>query len=242
MNSVATEVRRDKPRLLNSHQRRRVPTIAKPEQLSLQNMLERFVHVATGPQIVDVSNVYRRWRPFEFDAAYAHCIEIADKRAVPLTTKWRQSPDRMAVHAMTFHPAKEQFFEDERGVSHLNVWRKPLWPEVDHALADPFFEHLAYLLPDPVQREAFTEWSAHAVQQPAVRPHHHFLLLAPNEGTGRGWIYEVYRRLWSDRHVGDIDLHRLMDESFNSELSAKIIMAVQEVRAPPRSATRTASD
>jgi hypothetical protein len=206
--------------------------LARPEQLTLADMLERFVHVATGPQIVDMSNVYQRWRPCEFEAAYAHCIEVADKRAVPLTTKWRQSPDRMVAHAMTFHPGKEQFFRDERGVTHLNIWQEPTWPQVDPKLAAPFFEHLEYLLPDEVQREAFIEWLAHAVQHSEVRPHYHFLLLAPTEGTGRGWVYEVCRRLWSDRHVGDIDLHRLMDENFNSELSGKIIMAVQEVRAP----------
>jgi hypothetical protein len=82
------------------------------------------------------------------------------------------------------------------------------------------------------QRTDLLDWLAHAAQNPAVRPHFHFLLIAAQEGTGRSWLVEILRRLWGERHAGETDLHRLMDDSFNSMLSGKILMAVHEVKAP----------
>jgi hypothetical protein len=40
------------------------------------------------------------------------------------------------------------------------------------------------------------------------------------------------RGVLGDRHVGQVDLHRLLDDTFNSELSCKVMMVVSEVRAP----------
>jgi hypothetical protein len=206
--------------------------VTRPEDLSVTEMLERFVHVATGPQIVDTGNVYRRFRPREFHEYFAHSYSIIGKHAMQHTVAWGRAKQRKAVHAMTFHPGRPQVFKDERGLAHLNIWQEPTWPAADPRLAAPFFDHLAYLIPDPVQREAFTDWWAHAVQQPAVRPHHHFLLLASREGTGRSWLEDLARRLWSERHATQTDLHRLLDADFNAELSGKIMVGVQEVHAP----------
>jgi hypothetical protein len=88
------------------------------------------------------------------------------------------------------------------------------------------------LIPNQKQREDLLDWLAHAAQHPETRPHFHFLLVAAQEGTGRSWLVEILRRLWGERHAGETDLHRLLDDSFNSLLSAKILMAVHEVKAP----------
>ena len=202
-----------------------------PESLTLEQMHERFVHVTRGPLIVDTSNTYRRLRPGEFSAAYAHNKVIFEKKAVPVTALWSQSEQRMTADCLTFHPGQGQFYA-ERGLRHLNIWSPPSWPAANPAGATPFLEHLAYLVPDHRQREDLLDWLAHAAQRPEVRPHFHFLLVAAKEGTGRSWLAEVLRRLWGERHAGETDLHRLLDDNFNSILSGKILMAVQEVKAP----------
>ena len=207
------------------------PEGSRPEILTLDEMLVRFVHVARGPMIVDVENTNRRLRPGEFSAAYAHLKIIIDKKAVPITSLWAQSERRMIADCMTFHPGQGQFFR-ERGLTNLNFWAPPTWPDADAARAASFLEHLAYLIPDQAQREDLLDWLAHAAQRPEVRPHFHFLLVAAQEGTGRSWLVEVLRRLWGERHAGETDLHRLLDDAFNSQLSGKILMAVHEVKAP----------
>ncbi|HTT41329.1 MAG TPA: DUF5906 domain-containing protein, partial [Burkholderiales bacterium] len=205
--------------------------VSAPESLSLDEMRARFVHVARGPLIVDMGNTYRRLRPAEFAAAYAHNKVTIGQKAVPVTALWAQSAERMAVDCLAFHPGAEQFFI-ERGLRHLNLWSPPQWPAVDTAAAEPFTEHLEYLIPGAREREDLLDWLAHAAQRPAVRPHFHFLLVAAQEGTGRSWLAEILRRVWGERHAGEIDLHHLLDDPFNSMLSGKILMAVHEVKAP----------
>jgi Family of unknown function (DUF5906) len=205
--------------------------VARPESLTLEEMLDRFVHVAKGPLIVDLNNTHRRLRPGEFSAAYAHNKLMIEKKAVPITALWSGSEQRMVADCMTFHPGEQQFFV-ERGLRHLNIWAAPRWPVVDLKVAAPFIEHLQYLIPEDRQREDLLDWLAHAAQQPEVRPHFHFLLVAAQEGTGRSWLAEALGSLWGERHAGAVDLHRLMDDTFNSTLSGKILMAVHEVKAP----------
>lgn len=205
---------------------------ARPESLTVEDMLARFVHVARGPLIIDRHNTYRRLRPTEFAAAYAHNKIILEKKAVPVTALWAQSCDRMTADCLTFHPGEGPFFT-EKGLRHLNIWNPPAWPEIaDPSDAQPFLEHLAYLIPDAKQREDLLDWLAHAAQKPEVRPHFHFLFVAAQEGTGRSWLADVLANLWGEAHAGSVDLHRLLDDAFNSVLSGKILMSVHEVKAP----------
>src|SRR5258708_27542210 len=140
-------------------------------------MLARFAHVASGPTIVDTTNTTRMFKTAEFAAAYAHCRFMSGKTLMSITELWSKSKDRMTADCIGFHPAKEQFFT-ETGRQHLNLWNPLIWPRSPAVLAQPFFDHLVYLIPDERDRESFIDWMAHAIQQPAVRPHFHFLLIA----------------------------------------------------------------
>lgn len=228
---MATEI--DDVQLLESARQAagRPKNEARPESLSLPEMLERFVHIAKGPVIVDAMNTYRKLRVGEFTATYAHCkVPVGDK-TMPITSLWAQSDQRMTAHCLTFHPGEDQFYI-EHGLRHFNIWSPPDWPAADLGLAVTFTQHLAYLIPDTRQREDLLDWLAHAAQRPEIRPHFHFLLVAAQEGTGRSWLADLLVTLWADRHAGSTDLHQLMDDNFNSELSGKILMAVHEVKAP----------
>jgi hypothetical protein len=203
-----------------------------PERLSLSDMLARFVHIAKGPQIVDLNNIRRAWRTHEFAAAFAHCRQRSDDKTVPITVLWSRSSKRKTADARTFNPAESQFFV-EHGLRQFNTWIAPNWPGTAAEYAAPFFEHLEYLIPDARGREDLIDWLAHAVQKPGLRPHYHFLLVAQSsEGTGRSWIGDLMRRLFGERHAGDIDLHKLLGDQFNSELAGKVVMTVHEVKAP----------
>lgn len=210
------------------------PVVTKRETLSLDAMLARFVQIAKGPLIVDLNNTACRLRPNEFAAAYAHCREQIGNASVPITALWSQHAERMSADVLTLNPAEGQFFTDDRGLRHFNTWCPPSWPQTAATFAKPFFDHLTYLIPEQRSRDDLIDWLAHAAQTPAVRPHFHFLLVAQTaEGTGRSWLADLMVRLFSPRHAGAIDLHRLLNETFNSELSGKVVMGVHEVRAPP---------
>ena len=204
----------------------------RPETMTPDEMLERFVHVARGPMIVDRRNTSRRMRPHEFAAAYAHLKITIDKKALQVTSLWSQSDRRILADDLTFHPGRGPFYV-ERGMTHMNLWDPPTWPETGIAQAAIFLEHLEYLIPDQVQREDLLDWLAHAVQRPEVRPHFHFLLIAPQEGTGRSWLGDLFVRLWGTRHADQVDLHSLMEDAFNSKLTCKVMLVVHEAKAAP---------
>lgn len=207
------------------------PDVTKPEILTLEEMFARFVHISSGPMIVDKDNPQRRMQPKEFTATYGHLKMVVEKKAVPLTSLWQQSEKRMVVDCLTFHPGESTFFADN-GLRHLNLWSPPTWPEVDLAKAKPFFDHVDYLIPTETERNHFLDWLSHAVQKPAERPHFHFLFLASNEGTGRSWIADLGVKMWSLQYADSVDIHKLLEDNFNAELSRKILMSVHEVMAP----------
>jgi len=209
-----------------------------PELLTLDDMLERFVHVSKGPQIIDVTNIRRSYTEHEFSSAYAHCRKREKNeegevtKTIPYTKLWTSNKQRKSADVRTFNPNKAQFFA-ENGLRLFNSWCAPVWPQVDEEYAAPFFEHIDYLIPNKKSRNDLLDWFAHAVQKPGERPHYHFLLLSQtNEGIGRSWLVDLFMRLFTERHANQIDLHRLIDDTFNSELSGKIIMGVNEVRVP----------
>lgn len=207
------------------------PLEALPEKLTLDEMLQRFVHVTRGPIIVDISNTNRRLRPGEFHAAYAHNKILIGKNEVPISRLWYESPLRKTGDVMGFNPSEGRFFHAD-GLLNLNSWKQATWTGGDPDEAILFIEHLEFLIPDARQRTDYIDWLADAAQNPARRPHFHFLLIAAKEGTGRSWLAQVLERLWGPQHAGSVDLHRLLDDSFNSILAGKIILNVHEVKAP----------
>lgn len=203
------------------------------EALSLEEMLRRWVHLARGPLLVDSANPRRKLRPGEFHALYAHC-----KTSGALTSKlWAADQKRACADDLGFDPDRGPFYRQDGKVL-FNQWRKPEWPRLadpDYAsdLAALFFAHFEFLVPDQQERNDLLDWLAATVQQPGTRPHRHFVLVATRQGMGRSWIGEVLRRLFTEHHAAEVDLHSLLEDQFNSTLSCKVIVTVHEVKAPP---------
>jgi Family of unknown function (DUF5906) len=202
----------------------------KAEQLSVEDMLKRFVYVAREPIIVDLSNVSIKWRPHAFHGKYAASIEGSGKNAAPASRLWAAHPNRSDTYDIGFDPSEPRFFQ-HGGKTLLNMWTEPEWPDVDVVHAQPFIGHLEFLIPDSKSRNDLLDWLAATAQQPGIRPHYHFLLLAEPEGTGRSWLGDALREIWSNDYAISVDMHRLLDDNFNSELSRKVIVYVNEIKA-----------
>jgi hypothetical protein len=230
------EQRRDHERLKavivkpnEPEQRKSDRTDPTAERITLDEMLARFVHVTKGPAVIDRGPSRNVWRPHEFVAKYAQCSD--GKRA--LTTDWFAHPDRIVVDDVTFDPAESEY-PMLQSVRFFNLWREP---QHDATLAipggaQPFLEHVAYLIPNRREASDLIDYLAHCVQQPGVRPHYHFLLVTAATGTGRGWIGALLRKLFGRKYAVETDLHRLIADSFNDILSGAITVVCNEVKAP----------
>jgi len=227
------EQRRDEAQLnqqrKNGHKRKTTANQPAAEQITLPEMLRRFVQVTKGPMVIDRGPSRNVWRPHEFAALYAHCT--AGKK--PITTEWFTHPNRIVVDDVTFDPAEGEY-PVLQAVRYFNLWREP---QHDLTLAipggaDPFVDHIEYLIPDAKEARDFLDYLAHCVQFPGVRPHFHFLLMTSQTGTGRGWVGALLRKLLGRKYAVETDLHRLIADNFNDILSGAITVVCNEVKAP----------
>ena len=199
------------------------------ETLQFAEMVERFVHVTKGPLVVDRGLGRQMWRPHEFAAKYAHCRSGRDA----VTAEWFASANRIVVDDVTFDPSEGEYIVSQ-GVTYYNLWREPRHSPalVVPGAEQPFLDHIEYLIPQAQEARDLIDYLAHAVQRPGVRPHIHFLLVAPVTGTGRSWIGALLRRLFGPKYAVEADLHRLIGDSFNDILSGAITVVCNEVKAP----------
>jgi hypothetical protein len=204
------------------------------EILPVSDMLRRFVLIEKGPTIVDRLNPRNKWRSAEFKATFAaSTTRTDDEKRVANSTLWLTHRNRVTAYDISFDPGEGTFFQ-RNGQSLLNMWNEPNWPDdVDVALATPFLAHIDFLVPDKKERADLLDWLAAMVQQPGVRPHFHFLLFTECQGIGRSWLGDCLRELWGEEHATHVDLHQLFEDSFNPQLSRKILVYVSETKAPP---------
>jgi hypothetical protein len=99
------------------------------------------------------------------------------RQSLAAAKEWHGSEDRMEADAMYFDPSQERIFTGRDGLTHFNLWERPLWAEVSTELANAFIDHVAYLIPDERCRDDFLDWLA------APRSGCHS---APCSGSGTG--------------------------------------------------------
>ena len=85
-----------------------------------------------------------------------------------------------------------------------------------------------YLFGDDATR--FLDWLAHIEQRPGELPHHGWLHISPEHGTGRNWLASVIARLWKGYVAPNFDLSGMLRTGFNGALSRKLIAIVDEIR------------
>ncbi len=172
-------------------------------------MLVRFVHVARGPIIIDITNTYRRLRPGEFSAAYAHHKVVIERKAVPVTVLWSQSERRMSVDCLTFHPGASTVLPRAGAAAPQHLVTTVL------AATDARQRRHFCTLRVPHSGSAPARGPARLARarRPTtrVRPHFHFLLVAAQEGTGRSWLAKSCAGVGRAACRRD-DLHRLLDD------------------------------
>lgn len=209
-----------------------------PPDLSLDEMLRQCLWLAEG----DVVGYIGGQRPVfigyrEFRNLTSAAATLAEGKLTPTAILWQRHPRRRSVMTRTFRPGAAEICLSPDGLSAVNTWRPLSRP----ALAgDPslFLEHLAYLIPENEEREAFLNWLAHIEQRPGVLPHFGWLHVAEHTGTGRNWLASVLARVWQGYVAPNVDLSDLLESQFNGQLAGRILAIVDEVQTDAESGYR----
>lgn len=221
------------------------PTL--PLIMTLKEMEERLVWVGSGPGAV-VDRVTGRIRKKDTAsteyAASTYKIGTGKKeKEIPALKIWFAMPERTSVDTIAWVPGEDQICAPPEALegtkTAFNTWQglhpMPV-PDDWERMAQPFLDHVAYLVPDEIQRRRFIQWLAHIVQHPEVLPHTSYLMVTPTTGVGRNLLASILVRVLKGHVAVGVSLPDLLEgKGFNGRLSRKLLCIVDEAREGPNS-------
>ena len=171
------------------------------------------VYPLDGTAPMTVANMKLKYAPYVL-------VEVGPKGGVTKTHPvdiWREHPDRVDLAGAAYMPwSKERLvWNDTLGGLTLNTYRAPVHGEPGGGLElwEAFLEHL---LPDASERAWLVNKLAAKAQKPAV-PGVATLLVASQQGTGRGTLFQIIEGLFGERNCITLDRNKL----FGSEGQAQ---------------------
>ncbi len=167
--------------------------------------LEQYVYIGEGPQVGDLAHPENTMTLHEFHEQHKNKFYYGGKsgtQQVYYSRLWQGSADRLTAHAKRWHPAEDRLFT-ENGCQYLNTYVDPTTgaETVDESLLDPVLEHLHYMFPEHKDYEHVLDFMAWTRCKPEVRIQHALLHIAPNEGTGRGWLATFMKAVFMNKYV-----------------------------------------
>jgi hypothetical protein len=243
---ASLETERERSLRIGREGEHRVPT---QRVMSGSEMLEELVFLADGARVAFLHEP-RFAQPFNefkhFSAASVDTVEGKNaSRKVHRAALWLEHPERKTVRTQTFAPGRGPICENPDGDIALNTWRPRVaaapsnWSDI----AAPFFEHVAYLVPDERERERFLDWLAHIEQEPGTLPHSHYLLVAKQTGIGRNWLAYALARCFAGYTALGFDLAESLRSGFNGALSQRLLAVVDELHeGGPGASTRAGAE
>lgn len=219
-----------------------------PFELALDKCLARFVFLP-GPNVV--GDILKRgednWT-ISMDAfktrLYPWFQEVAKGRTTAverLDHTWRQMPHRMIAEDAVMRPEMpEPFFQDERGLSFVNTYRRPSFPEGGSSLLG--HDLLRKLIPDQRERQWLKQWLAKKWESPETRGHGVIMVATDEYGTGRGTFLKLMAKIFGDSLVASIDFNTFAGKTYQSQynnwISDSLIVAIEEAQETTPGETR----
>ena len=189
------------------------------EQDAEGEFLERYVYVAEGDYVHDLSDL-PHGKPFamkafrNYTAKIIKTIEVPAptmsqpdrviEKVVPVHKRWLVNLERKEARAFIYKPGKPKILKDANGESFINTFHMPEFAnpcptgedgkpdeKCQGELLDTFFRHMEYIIPVEEEREWFYSWMAVNIQRPGKKSKVTPLLIATDHGTGRGWISQL---------------------------------------------------
>lgn len=204
--------------------------------MSGTEMLEEMIFIEEGSRVSFIAEP-RYTLPFsEFKAAFAASVDVTKsptgkKSAVHRAQQWLAHAERKSVRTQTFAPGRGAICVSPENVLAQNLWvaRVEKVPTNWREIAQPFFDHVDYLVPDASERCRFLDWLAHIEQQPGQLPSTHYLLIAKQTGIGRNWLAYALARTFAGHVALGFDLGEALRSGFNGALSETLLAVVDEL-------------
>lgn len=208
-------------------------TLPTADNITLAQALQRFVLIADQQFVYDRIHPRRSLKYPSWQALYAASkVEVINEetkkpKMIPVSKLWLDDPKRKSTHTITFRAGHPEFTISPKKLPAMNTWS-----DFDRSgdASDPalFVSHVHRLFGD--RADDFLDWLAHIEQNPGVLPHTCWLHVSPHTGTGRNWMASVLVRVWAGHVAPNLELSRMLDATFNDELSEALLAIVDEIR------------
>ena len=198
------------------------------EDQSLDEWLERFLYIEAQSRVIDtrIAGVDAEYTLGEFKNSKSN---VRVGKSAKLSQKWMESPHRQTIRDTIYKPCEEKVIK-EKGTKKYNLFTpSDLEPadSVDVTKIAEFKQHLEILFPKVVHRKVFEQWFAMTVQQPGVRIPWCPLLIS-DQGTGKGFIFQVLSKLLGP-HNTQMVLPDRLDSQFNSYMAESTLVCFDEM-------------
>lgn len=218
-----------------------------PPQLTIDEMLERFRYIEKSTAIVDAKTgvIYPSdtVASKKFTSSVTTIAGADDKpKQLPTFKLWFSDPRRVDRQNVNWLPNGDEKLRslDHPGQSDYNLWRGFIVPQYaeqmrqDINLRESWLQawraHLAFLVPIESERIRFEQWIAHMIQRPEELPHTAYLMWTETQGVGRNLLATMICRVLMGYVLPNVELAKLLDASFNSQLSRKLLVIVDEIK------------
>ena len=211
-----------------------------PEVLTVREMLNRFIFLSDGSRVFDIVYPKHVLPMGDFRNLLIASYTITNtgtfgsdgkpkSQRIPNTQTWLESRQRLSVFGTTFDASAGMYVKDPLGKHCVNMWAgfdrrvDPTGGDISRVLT-----HIRWLFSD--RSDDFLDWLAHIEQYPGVLPHTMWLHVSSKTGTGRNAIATLLSRLFAGYAAMSLALERMLDSTFNDELSSKVLAVVDEIR------------
>lgn len=162
--------------------------------------------------------------------------EMLPKR-VRLYDAWLSHPDRKTVHDYRYVPSNSRILQSEEvgrtgTLEYYNTYDMPHFDMVEETdLLHYFTDHMKYLFQD--NYDMAVNWFAQILQEPGKRYRVALYSISLHQGTGRGWLVNLFNELYGD----NVTTVASLDDMFrsgakNGYLHRSVMVTVNEMTAP----------
>ena len=151
----------------------------------------------------------------------------------PITQELRHSntfhmnPDSIRAQKITFDPKVKQQIFTKDGTTYLNDYEDPKPKRVKGDITK-FLDHLAYLVPDELNREYLIKWIAYKIQNPGKKMMCSILMMSEVEGVGKTTIFKMMRHCLGYDYAKQVQQKQVISQ-FNGWAVNKLLIAVEEI-------------
>lgn len=145
---------------------------------------------------------------------------------------WTGDAQRLErVASATYRPGMDMIVHEKAGAC-VNTWHGPDWTPtvVTDEDAQPWIEHMAYLVPDDSERNILLDWLAFVVQQPAQKPNFQIVWGSRHHGVGKDLALEPVRHALGAHNVRNVQPEQIVDDYTDWFENARLIV-VEDMQA-----------